>query len=79
MECSLKVLIYVWYFILRLQMWLKESEDVTWERFIEALTFIKLDELATAVKEKFCSPPETEEVTKPSEQAFRDKVAETLL
>ncbi|MCG8622962.1 MAG: hypothetical protein MJE68_13325 [Proteobacteria bacterium] len=60
-------------------MWLKESEDVTWERFIEALTSIQLDELATAVKEKFCSPPETEEVTKPSEEAFRDKVAETLL
>jgi hypothetical protein len=59
-------------------MWLKESEDVTWERFIEALTSIQLDDLAKAVKEKFCSPPETEEVSKPSEQTFRDKVSETV-
>ena len=47
---------------------------MTWERFIEALTSIGLEELAQTIKEKFCSPPETEEVSKPSEQTFRDKV-----
>lgn len=66
------------YVIVCLQMWLKESEDVTWERFIEALTAIQLEELAKTVKEKFCCPPEAEEVTKPSEQNIKDKVVGTI-
>ena len=58
-----------------MQIWLKESEDVTWERFSEALTSTGQEELAKSVKERFCSPAETEEVSKPSEQLVREKVS----
>ena len=56
------------------KVWLKESEDVRWERMIEALLAIGLDELAKAIKEKFCSPPETEEVPKPAgDESLKEK------
>ena len=56
------------------QVWLKESEDVTWERIIEALLSIGLEDLAKTTREKFCSPTETEEVSKPADQSIKDKV-----
>ena len=47
---------------------------MTWERVIEALLSVGLEELAKTAKEKFCSPPETEEVPKPADQSFKEKV-----
>lgn len=61
------------------KVWLKESEDVRWERMIEALLAIGLDELAKAVKEKFCSPPETEEVPKPADESLKEKAGGRFL
>ena len=34
------------------QVWLKESEDVTWDQFLEALTSIGKGDVAKSVKEK---------------------------
>ncbi len=34
------------------QMWLKESEDVTWDRFLESLSAIDQTELVERVKER---------------------------
>lgn len=62
-----------------LQVWLKESEDVTWERVIEVLASLGHEELAKSVREKFSSPPETEEVTKPANQSLREKVQQVFL
>lgn len=47
---------------------------MTWERVIEALLSVGLEELAKTAKEKFCSPSETEEVPKPADQSFKEKV-----
>lgn len=47
---------------------------MTWDRVIEALLAVGLDELAKTVREKFCSPPETEEVAKPADQSLKEKV-----
>ena len=32
------------------------------------------DDIAKSVREKFCSPPESEEVSKPANQSLREKV-----
>lgn len=46
---------------------------MTWERMIEALHAIGLEELAKTVREKFCSPSETEEVPKPADESIKEK------
>ena len=53
---------------------------MTWERFVEAMVSSGHDELAKMIREKFCSPPETEEVAKPSpaDQSLKEKVRISL-
>lgn len=52
-------------------MWLTDSEEVTWERFAEALEALEEIELAVKIRDKYCT---TEEQTANGESKVVSKI-----